>query len=150
MRTLLNEVKPLKKVTLPVGVPAPEDGLTVAVSATALPWTTLVAEAASAVVVGPTMVPVPSRVAVTWALFRALELAISIAVREPAADGVKVTATVQELPGATAAPGSHPWAAPATTLKSAAFTPLIANRLELANCNGALPVLNRCEVCVTL
>jgi hypothetical protein len=69
--------------------------LTVAVNVTVEPRRTVVDEFARVMLVGLTVVPVPSRAAVTDALFDALELTASWAFRPPAADGVNVTASVQ-------------------------------------------------------
>jgi hypothetical protein len=95
MSTVLSDVEPSVKVTLPVGVPVPEVGLTVAVSVTVEPWRTVVDELAKLTLVGLSVVPVPSRAAVTDAPFVASELTASAAFLPPAADGVNVTAIVQ-------------------------------------------------------
>jgi hypothetical protein len=95
MSTVLSDVEPLLNVTLPVGVPVPEVGFTVAVSVTVEPWKTALDEVVNVMFAGLTIVPAPSRAAVTDAPFDALELTASSAFLPPAADGVNVTAIVQ-------------------------------------------------------
>ncbi len=62
------DVLPLKNCTLPVGVPAPEEAVTVAVSVTGVPTVVLVAELTSVVVVGAAVTEIVLGVLATAAL----------------------------------------------------------------------------------
>lgn len=95
-------VVPSRNATVPVGVPLPVFGLTVAVKVTGCPKVAALPEDASAVEVA-TVWPVPCKVTLCG-LPAALSVMVTAPLRVPLSVGVKVTLTVQLAPMPTVVP----------------------------------------------